>query len=339
MDAPRRRSIVLLTAASAVSAVSSLLAACSGGSSARSSTTRAGSASSGTTSPPASSSSAAATTTGPPAETGPDLLDKGAVNVLVCGSDSRTHAFSNGRSDVITVVQLTGDRKRVNLVSIARDCYVALPGGGHGKINAAYDSSGARGLATTVSRVLGGLKIDYTLETGFTAFVDIVDSLGGVTVNNRFASDSSHVAFAKGPITLVGPHSLVYVRERHGLPNGDLDRTERHRAMLTGMLARLSTMARQDPAALARLVPRLMANVRSSGLTTRQALSLVPVVSKMTTASVSSVMVPVARFDMISGASVDVINTRRTAELAAGLKRGDISGYVKRYGTSDAPTG
>lgn len=337
MDAPRRRSIVLLTAASAVS---SLLAACTGGSSAKSSATGAGSTSSSTTSPPpTSSSSPPATTTAPPATAGPDLLDKGAVNVLVCGSDSRTHAFSDGRSDVITVVQLTGDRKRVNLVSIARDCYVALPGGGHGKINAAYDSSGARGLATTVSRVLGGLKIDYTLETGFTTFVEIVDSLGGVTVDNRFASDSSHVAFAKGPITLVGPNSLVYVRERHGLPNGDLDRTERHRAMLTGMLAKLSTMARQEPAALARLVPRLMANVRSSGLTTRQALSLVPVVSKMTTASVSSVMVPVARFDMISGASVDVINTRRTAELAAGLKRGDISGYVKRYGTSDAPTG
>ncbi len=335
MDAPRRRSILLLTAASAVSSV---LAACSGKSSGTGSTSAAttstSTSSSTTTSPPATT-----TPTGTPTAATPDLLSHGAVNVLVCGSDSRSRTSFAGRSDVITVVQLTGDRKRINLVSIARDCYVALPGGGHGKINAAYDSSGAKGLATTVSRVLGGLPIAYTLETGFATFVDIVDALGGVTVTNRFASDSSGVAFAQGPVDLKGPVSLTYVRERHGLPNGDLDRTERHRAMLTGMLGKLSAMARQDPTALARLVPQLMTKVRSSGLTARQAASLVPVVSKMTTASVTSVMVPVARFDMIDGASVDLVNVSRTAELAAALKRGDLSGYVKRYGTSDAPTG
>src|SRR5580765_8516122 len=200
MDAPRRRSILLLTAASAVSSV---LAACSGKSSGT------GSTSAATTSTSTSSS----TTTSPPATTTPtatpDLLSHGAVNVLVCGSDSRSRTSFAGRSDVITVVQLTGDRKRINLVSIARDCYVALPGGGHGKINAAYDSSGAKGLATTVSRVLGGLPIAYTLETGFATFVDIVDALGGVTVTNRFASDSSGVAFAQGPVDLKGPVSLT----------------------------------------------------------------------------------------------------------------------------------
>jgi anionic cell wall polymer biosynthesis LytR-Cps2A-Psr (LCP) family protein len=73
----------------------------------------------------------------------------------------------DGRSDVITVVQLTADRQHVNLVSIAGDSYVSLPGGGHsGNINEAYATGGAASLAEVVSEVLG-LKLTYVLETGF----------------------------------------------------------------------------------------------------------------------------------------------------------------------------
>ncbi len=53
--------------------------------------------------------------------------------------------------------------------------------------------------------------------------------------------------------------------------------------------------------------------------------------------AVTSLLVPIARFDTISGASVCVVNEARTAQLAEGLKAGDLSDYVARYGDGYAP--
>ncbi len=285
-----------------------------------------------TTSTSAAPSSAAAAPPG-----GGTPLDPGHVNVLVIGTDSRQNAF-NGSSDVITLVQLTGDRKRINLVSVARDTAVSLPNGSRGKINSAYAMAGPSGLARTVTALLGGLPIHYTLETAFLRFIEITNILGGVTVQNRNASSSSGVAFPRGPITLQGEKALVYVRERKGLPNGDLDRTERHRAMLTGMLARLHDMANSNPADLTRVLSGVYKQVRSSGITMDLATGLLPLLKTLSAADVTSVMVPITGFGTIGGASVDIVNQSRTAELAQALRAGDLSGYVGRYGTSNAPT-
>lgn len=282
------------------------------------------------TTTPASTTAASA----PP----PAPLPDGTINVLVIGSDSRTPGALDGRSDVITVVQLSGDRKRVNLVSVARDTAVDLPGGGRGKINEAYARQGAAGLVQVVSTLLD-LKITYTLSTNFGSFITISQLLGGFTVQNRFASDSSKVVFPKGPITLIGRNALTYVRERHGLPNGDLDRTERHRAALTAILQRLHDLAVKDSTTLAKLVPSLFAQIRANGLTVQQAVGMIPLVKSLTSAQVTSVMVPVTGFGTINGGSVDLVNVARTAELKAALKAADLSGYVAKYGVSNAPTG
>ena len=268
----------------------------------------------------------------------PAPLPDGTINVLVIGSDTRTLGALDGRSDVITLVQLSGDRKRVNMVSVARDTAVDLPGGGRGKINEAYARKGPAGLVEVVSALLD-VKITYTLETNFGSWVTISDLLGGFTVQNRFASDSSKIYFPKGPIFLKGRQALTYVRERKGLPNGDLDRTERHRAALTAILQRLHDLAVKDPKVLAKLVPNLYAQTRANGLTVQQAVGMIPLVVSLTAAQVTSVMVPVTGFGTINGGSVDLVNTGRTAELVAALKTSDLSGYVAKYGVSNAPTG
>ncbi|HOF64481.1 MAG TPA: LCP family protein [Dermatophilaceae bacterium] len=265
-------------------------------------------------------------------------LAAGHVNALVIGSDSRSEAL-DGSSDVLTLVQLTADRTRVNLVSIARDSAVPLPGGGQGKINAVYAGRGPAAAAASVSSLLGGLPIHYTLETGFSRFIRISELLGGFTVTNRQASNSIGITFPAGPLTLRGEPALLYVRERKGLANGDLDRTERHRAALTGILARLHELAIKDFGGVAAMLPALVSNVRMSGLTAEQAAGMLPLLTTLTPDAVSSVMVPVKGFGMVGGASVDIVNTSRTAELAAALARGDLAPYIAKYGTSNAPTG
>lgn len=260
-------------------------------------------------------------------------MPAGIVNVLVLGSDSRSTTSYRGLSDVITLLQLNSERTHVNLVSIPRDVTLA----GSGKINETYATGGAAAVSARVSRILNDLPIHYTIETTFNRFVHIMELLGGVTVENRVASHSFGPSFAAGPIYLNGDDALAYVRERKGLPHGDLDRTERHRATLTAILAKLHDLATTEPAHLAQLVPQFYGQVRIGNLSQEQAATLVSYLPGLTSASVTSVMLPIARFG--SGGSTDVVNQARAAELAEALKTGDLSGYVAAYGTETRLTG
>jgi len=68
-------------------------------------------------------------------------LAKGALNVLLTGSDGQT-SVADGRSDVIILVHVSADRQKVYLVHFPRDMYVDVPGHGKDKINAAYAYGG-----------------------------------------------------------------------------------------------------------------------------------------------------------------------------------------------------
>ena len=74
-------------------------------------------------------------------------LAKGAQNILLIGSDSRG-SVANGRSDVIVLMHISSDRKKVYLVHFPRDMYVDVPGHGKDKINAAYAYGGPQLLHT-----------------------------------------------------------------------------------------------------------------------------------------------------------------------------------------------
>lgn len=288
---------------------------------------------------PPSSPSPTPSLTPTPWPTAPNLPE-GLVNVLIAGSDSRTDDLNrDARADVICVAQLNADRTRVNLVSIARDTVATMPSGRSSKINEAYAIGGIRTLAEVVSARLDGLPIHFTLETGFTWFSQLSTMLGGFTVDNRISSSQLGPVFPAGWLTLQGDDALAYVRERYGLPNGDLDRTERHRAALTGIVDRLGELARQDDHGLAELAVKLWSKVRPGGLAVQDALSLIPRVRQMTRDSVASAMLPVARFATVSGQSVDIIDIDRAAELLGQLNDGDISPYQAKYGLKTTPTG
>lgn len=333
-DAFSRRAVVGL----GVGGFAALLTACTGeptrvvatstGDRSSSGTGGSGPSGSATSGPTESATASITATLAPPA---------GTLNALIVGSDSRSSALEQGSSDVIVLVQLSEDRTRLNLVSAARDTLVNWPGGGRGKINAIYPRSGPQALANTMSRLLGDIEIHYIVETGFTRFIQLSEALGGFTVQNRHASSSSQVPFSAGPVRLQGRNSLIYVRERKGLPNGDLDRTERHRAALTGMLWRLQEIESQGR--ILQVLPALFQKVRSKNFSPELAAGFVPVLRQLSRTSVTSVMVPISRFDMVGGASVDILNQARTAELATAVRAGDLSGYVAKYGTSNAPTG
>ncbi len=122
-----------------------------------------------------------------PAPVDPVEADKAPLNMVLMGSDTR--GGERGRSDVLQLLHISGDRQNVFLMSIPRDSYVEIPGRGKAKINAAYSWGGAA-LAVETMELLLEVPMDNTVLIDFEGFKNVIDALGGVTVNNREASSS-----------------------------------------------------------------------------------------------------------------------------------------------------
>ena len=147
-------------------------------------------------------------------------------NILVLGSDVRTGESIDksqsgpGRSDTIMLVHSAFGS--VRKLSIPRDVEVDIPGHGINKINAAYALGGPALTIETVESFLGnGLKVNHLVEVDFENFPDFIDSLGGVTVDNKsricappFDNFWKGLHFKKGEIDLDGRRALGYARVR-----------------------------------------------------------------------------------------------------------------------------
>ena len=147
-------------------------------------------------------------------------------NILVLGSDVRKgdsideSQSGPGRSDTIMLVHAAFGS--VRKLSIPRDVEVEVPGHGINKINAAYALGGPALTIETVESFLGnGLEVNHLVEVDFANFPDFIDSLGGVTVDNKtricsppFDNFWKGLNFKKGEIELNGRRALGYSRVR-----------------------------------------------------------------------------------------------------------------------------
>jgi len=172
-----------------------------------------------------------------------------ALNILVMGSDDRpdgeaaptadTAAWIPGsqRSDTMMLLHVDADRAGASVISLPRDAWVDVPGHGSAKINAAFSWGGPRLAVQTVEQ-LTGVHLDHVAWIGWEGFRRLTDTLGGVRVwVPRTVYDSARdVTWTKGPHDLDGAAALTYVRQRHGLPGGDLDRIQRQQNFLRSLM-------------------------------------------------------------------------------------------------------
>jgi LCP family protein required for cell wall assembly len=182
------------------------------------------------------------------------LSSKGSLftgsNILVLGSDVRTgdsideSQSGPGRSDTIMLVHAAFGS--VRKLSIPRDVEVEVPGHGINKINAAYAFGGPALTIETVESFLGnGLEVNHVVEVDFKNFPDFIDSLGGVTVNNKsricsppFDNFWKGLHFKKGEIDLNGKRALGYARVRKNScapGEDDRDRAARQQQVLAAI--------------------------------------------------------------------------------------------------------
>jgi LCP family protein required for cell wall assembly len=152
-------------------------------------------------------------------------------NTLVLGVDvgSKSRKGLTGRSDTIVLVHTDPDHHRIALLSIPRDLRVEIPRHGEEKINAAYAFGGATLAIKTVESVTG-LPINHVVVVDFSTFGEVVDALGGITINvprpilsNKFecprATDAACARwpgwrFRKGEQEMDGRTALIYSRIR-----------------------------------------------------------------------------------------------------------------------------
>lgn len=294
-----------------------------------------------TPSPSAVAPSPTATPTPTPTPTGPvDPLPEGAVTALLLGTDSRTPGSMTGQADAIMLAQISADRETLSLVSITRDSWVSIPGYGSGKINSAFARGGTSVMVDTISSMFGGLEIDYVVQADFEGFIALTRALDGFDAANQHPtqvtvnSTGRVVDFTADPVHLSGTDGLIYVRQRKGLPQGDLDRTERQRAAVAGMLERIDEIATENPADLMTVFAHFAERLKITGeLSIDDMVALASLSQNLERDDVVSLMAPLNGYGTQNGQSINVVDQAQTAALGEALRAGDIHPYVEAHGT------
>lgn len=159
------------------------------------------------------------------------------INILVVGSDSRAFAKTahdrkqfgaaqqgdSQRSDTMMIVRLDPKTGQAAILSIARDLYVKIEGGGTDRINTAFSDpkDASKGNPNRLIRTITSdfvIPVNHYVEVDFEGFRGVVNAIGGVSVYFAFpARDAFSLLDIRQPgcAHLNGDQALAYVRARH----------------------------------------------------------------------------------------------------------------------------
>ncbi|ASB88665.1 Transcriptional regulator LytR [Bacillus sonorensis] len=166
------------------------------------------------------------------------------ISILLLGIDERPG--DKGRPDSMVVMTVNPETKKTTMTSIPRDTRVFIRSKNtFSKMNSAYTYGGIEGTVQTVEQFLN-IPINYYIKVNMDGFKDIVDAVGGVTVNNRIDFTLEGVHLSKGKQHLNGKTALTYARMRKDDPRGDFGRQQRQREIINQIIhegAQLKSLA------------------------------------------------------------------------------------------------
>ncbi len=174
----------------------------------------------------------------------PEIAPRPAANyftVYISGIDCHGSISRRSRSDVNIIATVNTETGQVLLLSTPRDYFVPLSisNGIPDKLTHA----GVYGIK--VSRdtlaMLYDTEIDYYFRVNFDGFKEIIDALGGVTVQSDYSFKAGGFAFKKGENALDGESALAFARERYKLAGGDRQRGKNQMAVIKGVIQKATT--------------------------------------------------------------------------------------------------
>ena len=169
---------------------------------------------------------------------------KNVINVLLVGLDSDTALENGGRSDSLILVSLNKKTKKINMTSFFRDTWTYMNIGGegrYGKLNSSYMYGSDEALLDTIEKDFK-IDIDYYVAVDFSSFTDIINALGGLTVEvqeyeaNYINRTTVHTIDYGPAVKLTGAQALVFARIRHSDSDSDVSRTRRQRQVITALI-------------------------------------------------------------------------------------------------------
>jgi LCP family protein required for cell wall assembly len=170
------------------------------------------------------------------------------VWILAVGSDARRgQDMRRARGDALQLVGINTRTHAATAIGIPRDSWVAIPGHGREKINAALYFGGPRLMGRAVGNLVG-VQPDYVMVSRFPFFENMVDVIGGIEVRNpRLFSDPYlyRTGFKAGRIHLNGYGAMAFSRVRKSLPGGDFDRSANQQRTLRGIHAKIRARAHE----------------------------------------------------------------------------------------------
>ncbi|WP_156791468.1 LCP family protein [Bacillus sp. SG-1] len=180
-------------------------------------------------------------------------ITKQPFSILLVGIENQKGGL--GRSDVLLLLTVNPGTHDIKMVSIPRDTLTYIPAAGiDTKIAHSYGYGGIEPTIEAINKFID-VPIDYYITTNFQGFEDIVDSLGGITVDIPFTFTAQLTGslnwktFYEGSEKLNGNEALAYVRMRKQDPKGDLGRNERQQQVMKAIVDKgtsFSTITKAD---------------------------------------------------------------------------------------------
>jgi LCP family protein required for cell wall assembly len=218
------------------------------------------------------------------------------MQILILGSDTRDGKNSEygtaedssgyGQSDVMMLMDISADNKRVNVISFPRDLLVDIPQCKDPKTNQVYparsgvminDAMAQAGIGCAVDPVnkLTGLEVDHFMMADFNAVKELSNTVGGVQVciSDAVYDPDSRLRLPKGTSSVQGEMALAFLRARHAFADGgDLGRIHAQQGFLSSLTRKIKDEGTlSDPGKMLRI-----ADVVTQNLTVDEGLASVP---------------------------------------------------------------
>ncbi|HEM5029685.1 TPA: LCP family protein [Streptococcus suis] len=163
-------------------------------------------------------------------------------NIYISGIDTYGPISSVSRSDVNIIMTINRATHKILLTTTPRDSYVAIADGGQNQ----YDKlthAGIYGVNASVHTLenLYGIDISNYIRLNFTSFLQLIDLVGGIDVENTQEFTSGEHTFPVGTVHLDAEQALIFVRERYSLANGDNDRGKNQEKVIAALIKKLSS--------------------------------------------------------------------------------------------------
>lgn len=175
--------------------------------------------------------------------------DSNVFNIYISGIDTYGSISTVSRSDVNLILTVNMNTHKILMTETPRDAYVKIPDGGADQ----YDKlthAGIYGVETSEKTLenLYGITIDYYARLNFDSFMNLINSLGGVTIYNdqefTINLDTGNTySFPVGNVDLTsGEQALAFVRERYDLKGGDYDRGNNQMKVIQAILNKMTSL-------------------------------------------------------------------------------------------------